>query len=72
MKHPLLKPHFSQLKWMFHRENSCFEKSKEYLLKEFADVFQGVWSLPGPLYHIRLKENYTPVQHPPWSVPVGM
>ena len=19
-----------------------------------------------------LKENYTPVQHPPWSVPVGM
>ena len=44
--------------------------TKEYLLKEVSDVFQG--RLPGPLYHIRLKKNYTPVQHPPWSVPVRM
>ena len=46
--------------------------TKEYLLKEFADVFQGVGRLPGPPYHIRLVENYTQVQHPPWSVPVSM
>ena len=46
--------------------------TKEYLLKEFADVFQGVGSLTGPPYHIRLKEKHTPVQHPPHSVPVGM
>ena len=31
--------------------------TKEYLLKEFADIFQGVGSLPGPPYHIRLKKN---------------
>ena len=46
--------------------------TKEYLLKEFADVFQGVGRLPGPPYHIRLKENYIPVQHPLQSVPVRM
>ena len=39
-------------------------------MKEFS--FQGVGSLPGPPNHIRLKEKYTPVQHPPHSVPVGM
>ena len=33
--------------------------------------FKGVGSLPGPPYHVRLKENYTQVQHPPWSVPVA-
>ena len=47
-------------------------KTKECLLKEFAHVFQGVESLPGPPCHIRLRENYTPVQHPPQSVPVRM
>ena len=46
--------------------------TKEDLLKEFGDVFQGVGSLPGTPYHTRLKEKYTPVQHPPCSVPVGM
>ena len=46
--------------------------TKENLLKEFADVFQGVKSLSGPPDHIRLKENYTPVQHPPWSLPARM
>ena len=36
---------------------------KEYLLKEFTDVFQGVGRLPGQPYQIRMKENYTLVQH---------
>ena len=46
--------------------------TKEYLLKEFPDVFSGIGTLPGPPYDIVLKDNYTPVQHPPRSCPVGM
>ena len=46
--------------------------TKEYILKEYADVFTGIGTLPGPAYHIELKEDYTPVRNPPRSVPVGM
>ena len=46
--------------------------TKEYILKEYADVFQGIGTLPGGPYHIRLKEDYRPVQHPPRSVPIAM
>ena len=46
--------------------------TKEYILKEYHDVFKGVGTLPGGPYHIRLKEQYRPVQHPPRSVPVAM
>ena len=45
--------------------------TKEYMLKEYSDVFKGIGTLPGGPYHIRLKEQYKPVQHPPpSSVPV--
>ncbi|MEE8207995.1 MAG: RNase H-like domain-containing protein, partial [Nitrosomonadaceae bacterium] len=46
--------------------------TKEYILHEYADVFKGVGTLPGGPYHIRLKQSYTPVQHPPRQVPVGL
>ena len=46
--------------------------TKEYMLKEYSDVFKGIGTLPGGPYHIRLKEQYRPVQHPPRSVPVAM
>ena len=46
--------------------------TKEYILKEYHDVFKGVGTLPGGPYHIRLKEQYRPVQHPPRSVPIAM
>ena len=46
--------------------------TKEYMLKEYSDVFKGIDTLPGGLYHIRLKEQYKPVQHPPRLVPVAM
>ena len=46
--------------------------TKEYILKEYADVFTGIETLPGPAYHIELKEGYNPVRNPPCSVPVGM
>ena len=41
-------------------------------VKEYSDVFKGIGTLPGRPYHIRLKELYIPVQHPPKSVPVAM
>ena len=46
--------------------------TKDYILKEYRDVFKGVGTLPGSPYHIRLKEEYKPVQHPPRSVPIAM
>ena len=46
--------------------------TKEYILHEYADVFKGVGTLPGGPYHLKLKDSYKPVQHPPRSVPLGM
>ena len=46
--------------------------TKEYILKEYADVFTGIGTLPGTAYHIKLKEDYNPVRIPTFSVPVGM
>ena len=31
--------------------------TKEYLMKEYKDVFSGIGTLPGGSYHIQLKEN---------------
>ena len=42
------------------------------MLKEYSDVFKGIGTLPGGPYHIRLKEEYRLVQHPPRSVPVAI
>ena len=39
--------------------------TKDYLLQEYADVFQGIGTLPGGPYRIQLIEGYKPVQHPP-------
>ena len=46
--------------------------TKDYMLKEYNDVFKGIGTLPGGPYHIKLKEEYRPVQHPPRSVPIAM
>ena len=46
--------------------------TREYILHEYADVFKGIGTLPGGPYHIKLKDTYKPVQHPPRSVPLGM
>ena len=46
--------------------------TKEYILHEYVDVFRGIGTLPGGPYHIKLKDSYKPVQHPPKSVPLGM
>ena len=46
--------------------------TKDYMLKKYSDVFKGVGTLPGGPYHIRLKEQYKLVQHPPRSVNIAM
>ena len=46
--------------------------TKEYILHEYADVFKGIETLPGGLYHIKLKGSYKPVQQLLRSVPLGM
>ena len=46
--------------------------TKDYILREYIDVFKGIGPLPGGLYHIRLKEQYRLVQHPQRSVPIAM
>ena len=46
--------------------------TKEYIVKEYADVFQGIGTQPGGPYHIRLKQDYKLVQPPPRSVPIAM
>ena len=43
--------------------------TKEYVLTEFKDVFEGIGRLPGRKYHIQLKPDAKPVQHPPRAVP---
>ena len=46
--------------------------TKDYLLQEYANVFQGIGTLPGGPYRIKLKESYKPVQHPPRHVAVSL
>ena len=53
-------------------KNHPLPTTKEYILHEYADVLKGIGTLPGGLYHIKLKGSYKPVQHPPRSVPLGM
>ena len=46
--------------------------TKQYILHEYADVFKVAGTRAGGPYHIKLKDSYKPVQHPPRSVPLGM
>ena len=46
--------------------------TREYILKKYNDVFSGIGPQQGDEYHIKLKKDYEPVQHPPWSVPVKL
>ena len=47
----------------------CLPITKEYVLSEFKDVFEGIGKLPGGKYHIELKPDAQPVQHPTRAVP---
>ena len=49
-----------------------FPLTKEYLLKEYEDVFTGIGCFPGPPYHIETNQDTHPVQHPPRQVPIQL
>ena len=49
-----------------------FPLTRDYLLKEYQDVFNGVGCFPGPPYHIETIPEVSPVQHPPRQVPVQL
>ena len=71
------KPKSPQVSWCkssitINGKDHPLPTTKEYILHEYADVFRGVATLPGGPYHIKLKDPYKPVQHPPRSVPLGM
>ena len=40
----------------------CLPITKEYVLSEFKDVFEGIGKLPGGKYHIELEPDAQPVQ----------
>ena len=70
-------PKFPQVSWCknsvtINSQTHPLPTTKEYILHEYADVFKGVGTRPGGPYHIKLKDSYKPVQHPPRSVPLGM
>ena len=44
--------------------------TKDYIPREYVNIFKAVGSLPGEPYHIRLKQSYKPAQHHPRSVPI--
>ena len=43
--------------------------SKDYVIHAFKYVFDGLGTLPGSDYHLRLKPDAKPVQHAPRQVP---
>ena len=44
--------------------------SKEQILANYADVFDGIGHFPGPAYHIQLDPSVTPMQTPCQPIPV--
>lgn len=50
-------------------ERHCLPLAKEYVLSKFRATFEGIGKLPGGKYHIQLKPDAQPVQHPPRAVP---
>ena len=46
--------------------------TKDYLLQECADVFQGIGTLPGGPCSIQLEKGYKPVQHPLCQVAISL
>ena len=71
------KPKSAQVSWCkssvtINGKTHPLPTTKKYILHEYADVYKGVGTLPGRPYHIKLKDSYKLVQHPPRSVPLGM
>ena len=46
--------------------------SKEQILHEYSDVFEGIVSFPGPPYHIQIDQSVSPKQTPCHPIPVHL
>ena len=46
--------------------------SREQILHEYPDVFEGIGSFPGPPYHIQIDPRVTPKQMPCHPIPVHL
>ena len=46
--------------------------SKEQILHEYPDVFEGIVSFPGPPYHIQIDQSVSPKQTPCHPIPVHL
>ena len=46
--------------------------SKDMILCEYPDVFEGIGKFPGPDYHIQIDPNVPPMQTPCHPVPVHL
>ena len=57
---------------ILNRKKHSLPTTKEYLMKEYKDVFSGIGTLLGGPYQIQLKENYTAVQHAPCQVAASL
>ena len=53
-------------------KQQLFPLTKDYLLKEYEDVFTGIGCFPGAPYHIETDPEVPPVQHAPRQVPVQL
>ena len=72
-KHPQKQEvHWHNSKITLNGKEHILPTTKKYMLKEYANIFSSIGTLPGMDYHIELKNNYKPVQHAPHTVPVGM
>ena len=47
-------------------------KSKDQILHEYPDVFDGIGNFPGPSYHIQINPSVTPKQTPCHPIPVHL
>ena len=64
-----LRPNLDEVKTLMNEKRHCLPITKEYVLSEFKDVFEGIGKLPGGKCHIELKPDAQPVQHSPRAVP---
>ena len=46
--------------------------SKDQILHEYPDVFEGIGNFPGPAYHIQINPSITPKQTPCHPIPVHL
>ena len=69
IKIPTVKDDTSSSTIMIDSVTHSLPVNKEYIMKTFKDVFDGLGDLPGGEYHLKLKPNAVPVQHAPRQVP---